>query len=105
MSLNRYAKKRDANERDIIDMLERHGYVVEQLDVCDLLVTDAMQAAPKWLLEVKGKRGKLTPRQIAFRQKFRTYVVRNPVEALAAVAAERKVRDMDWHLEPDEVAS
>jgi hypothetical protein len=87
MSLNRYAKKRDANERDIIDALERHGYVVEQLDVCDLLVTDAMQAAPKWLLEVKSKRGKLTPRQIRFRQKFRTFVVRDAVQALAAVSS------------------
>lgn len=87
MSLNRYAKKRDANERDIIDLLERHGYIVEQLDVCDLLVTDAMQAAPKWLLEVKSKRGKLTPRQVEFRKKFRVAVVRNGVEALAAVSS------------------
>lgn len=87
MSLNRYAKKRDANERDIIDLLERHGYVVEQLDVCDLLVTDAMLERPKWLLEVKSKHGRLTPRQVEFRKKFRVHVVRNGVEALAAVSS------------------
>ena len=87
MSLNRYARKRDANERDIIDALEMHGYVVEQLDVCDLLVTDAMLERPKWLLEVKSKRGKLTPRQVEFRKKFRVHVVRNRVEALAAVSS------------------
>lgn len=87
MSLNRYAKRRDANERGIIDMLQSHGYVVEQLDVCDLLVTDAMQAQPKWLLEVKSKRGKLTPRQVEFRKKFRVHVVRNGVEALAVVSS------------------
>lgn len=87
MSLNRYAKKRDDNERGIIDMLESHGYVVEQLDVCDLLVTDAPGGPPKWLLEVKSKRGKLTPRQVEFRKKFLVHVVRTAVEALAAVSS------------------
>lgn len=87
MSLNRWAKKRDANERGIIDMLEARGYVVEQLDVCDLLVTDEPGGPPKWLLEVKSKRGKLTPRQIRFRAKFRVTVVRDGVQALAAVSS------------------
>lgn len=87
MSLNRYAKRRDANERGIIDMLEQHGYVVEQLDVCDLLVTDALRGPPRWLLEVKSKHGKLTPRQVKFRRKFCVHVVRDGIQALAAVSS------------------
>jgi len=38
VSLNRYAKKRDANEAPIKRALEQLGYSVEQLDVADLLV-------------------------------------------------------------------
>ncbi|NTW10275.1 MAG: hypothetical protein HGA26_02825, partial [Chlorobiaceae bacterium] len=39
MSLNRYARRRDANERTIIDTLRAHGAVVYQLDSpADLLV-------------------------------------------------------------------
>ena len=51
MSLNRYARRRDANERTIIDTLRAHGAVVYQLDSpADLLVGYRQ----KWfLLEVK----------------------------------------------------
>lgn len=84
MSLNRYAKKRDANERGIIEMLQCHGYDVEPLGDApfDLLVTWDRRL---WLLEVKGKRGTLTPRQVAFRKRFPVSVVRNGIEALAAL--------------------
>lgn len=86
MSLNRYAKKRDANEQVIIEKLQSFGYDVEPLGDApfDLLVTRDERL---WLLEVKGKRGKLTPRQVAFRERFPVRVVRDAVQALAAVSS------------------
>jgi hypothetical protein len=86
MSLNRYAKRRDENERGIIEKLESFGYAVEPLGDApfDLLVT---RDGRVWLLEVKSKRGKLTPRQVAFRERFTVRVVRDGVQALAAVSS------------------
>ena len=82
MSLHRYAAKRDANERSIIDALEKCGCSVAQLDVIDLLV---YRAGKLFLLEVKARKGKLTPRQIAFRRNFPVHIVREPIDALRAV--------------------
>lgn len=82
MSLHRYAAKRDANERSIIAALEKLGCSVEQLDVIDLLV---FRAGEFRLLEVKARKGRLTPRQIAFRRRFPVHVVRTVREALMAV--------------------
>jgi hypothetical protein len=95
MSLNRYAKKRDAMERPIIDALEERGYDVRQLDrPCDLLTR-----RPSWpgglfqALEVKtpqGKKGtaRVRPEQEA-QQNFclttGTPIVKTPVEALTVV--------------------
>ena len=86
MSLNRYAKRRDANERGIIEKLESFGYAVEPLVDApfDLLVS---RDGHVWLLEVKAKRGRLTPRQVEFRERFPVRVVRTAVEALAAVSS------------------
>ena len=86
MSLNRYAKKRDANESAVVEKLESFGYAVEPLGDApfDLLVT---RDGKLWLLEVKGKRGRLTPRQVEFRERFPVCVVRDPVQALAAVSS------------------
>lgn len=98
MSLNRYAKRRDDNERAIIDALEKCGCSVEQLDVIDLLVE---RAGVKFLLEVKRpKGGKLTPAQVKFRRRFKFTVVTCPLDALRAVGladwraiAERRGRE------------
>lgn len=49
----RYGRKRDANERQIIEALRAHGYYVQQLDgtgVPDLLV---LAGSKLYLLEVK----------------------------------------------------
>lgn len=88
MTLNRYAKKRDANESPIIKALEACGCSVEPIDVIDLLVE---RAGKLFLLEVKGARNKrgdarrLTPRQVAFRRRFTVHVVVTPADALRAV--------------------
>lgn len=98
MSLSRYAKKRDSNEREIIDALEKVGCSVEPLDVVDLLVE---RAGKLFLLEVKGLRNKrgdaksLTPAQVAFRRRFKFHVVCTPEDALAVVG----LRDMRARVE------
>lgn len=86
MSLNRYAKKRDANEGPIRKALEDADCSVEPLDIIDLLVEHRPTGRIK-LLEVKTRKGKLTPRQVAFRQRFTTHVVRSIEDAMAAVDA------------------
>lgn len=89
MSINRYAKRRDANEREIIDALEAAGCSVVQSDVCDLLVG---RAGVSYLLEVKDgskapSRRKLTPSQVKLQAgwKGQYAVVHNIDEALKAV--------------------
>lgn len=93
MSLNRYAKKRDASEQPIISALEKVGAQVFQLDYpVDLLIRFRQQ----WhLLEVKtphGKSGKARKdkrqeAQNVFIQTTDTPVVTNPSEALRAIGA------------------
>ena len=64
MSLNRYAKKRDANELEIVQALEVLGFSVERLDTpVDLLVG---KFGVTLLVEVKTKTGKLTKAQKKF---------------------------------------
>lgn len=91
MSLARYAKKRDANERAVIDALEAAGIAVWQLDrPVDLLAWDG---ARLFLLEVKMPGAKLTRDQEAFMAHFEltgvaapVWVVRTPEEAVQAAA-------------------
>lgn len=64
MSLNRYAKKRDLNEREIVDALRKAGATVVQLDrPVDLLVGYRRRTV---LIEVKSKGGKLNEAQREF---------------------------------------
>jgi hypothetical protein len=97
VSLNRYAKRRDANEGEIVGALEQAGAYVHPLDEpCDLLVG----FRSRWfMLEVKdGAKPAydrpLTPAQINFRRDclhngLPFAVVLNPSEALAAIGAVR----------------
>ena len=88
MTLNRYRKRRDANQPAIIQALEQVGAEVWVLDrPCDLLV---------WFrgvlhgLEVKLPKGRYTPKQQEDRAEGRAAwikTVRDPVEALKAVGA------------------
>ena len=97
MSLARYAKKRDANEKAIVTALERAGALVLRLDVpCDLLV--GLRGVWR-LLEVKdGEKPPsarlLTGMQAIFAQdcqghKMPFAVVTSPEEALLAVGVTR----------------
>jgi hypothetical protein len=72
VSLNRYAKQRDANEPEIIARLENDGYSVWQIDVpCDLLVG---QWGRTHLVEVKnpdGRGTRLTRQQRIFHARWK----------------------------------
>jgi Holliday junction resolvase len=72
MSLNRYAKRRDENEQEIVDALEAIGCSVVRLDKpVDLLVG---HQARNYLLEVKGEKGRLTKGQQEFMKMWRGQV-------------------------------
>lgn len=87
MSINRWDKKRDANEGEIIEALERAGALVTQWDLIDLIV-DFRQ---HWrLLEVKvSAKSKLTERQRNFiaAHPGMVEVVWTPMMALRAIGA------------------
>ena len=90
MSIKRYAARRDNNERAIVDALEGVGATVVSISengVPDLLVG---WRGETYLIEVKGKRGKLTPPQEAFIGGWDgspVRVVRSVNEALQAIGA------------------
>jgi Holliday junction resolvase len=80
------SRRRDANERAIIDALEQAGAAVFQLSgpgVPDLLVAFRGLWIP---LEVKSKAGKLTPKQADSRFRAGPFVIARTVdEALRAI--------------------
>lgn len=85
MSLNRYAKRRDANEPEIIEALEKAGCTVHRLDTpCDLLVG---KGARNFLVEVKVPGGRLTRQQKDFIRDWRGQIriVESAEEALELV--------------------
>lgn len=87
MSLNRYAAKRDENEKDIIRDLEKVGAVVEQLDKPDLIVRFRFQT---FLMEVANPLNKYRKRekeQIEFLKTFGIPIVQTSDEALRVIGA------------------
>jgi hypothetical protein len=85
LSLNRYAKRRDANEPEIVDALEAAGCTVERLDTpADLLVG---KGARNFLIEVKAPGGRPTKSQKEFfaRWKGQARIVETAEEALEVV--------------------
>ena len=70
MKYKAYAKKRDANEPEIVEALEGIGATVYRLDMFDLLVG---YRGKTHLIEVKNPTGKnkLTEAQIAFIEKWK----------------------------------
>lgn len=88
MSLNRYAKKRDLWEAEIVSALRGIGCSVEHLDTpVDLLVGFRGRT---FLLEVKTGRKKLTESQARFMASWvggDVVIVRSVSDALDAVGA------------------
>lgn len=90
MSLNRYAKRRDANEREVIDALLAVGCSVLQTDGVDLVVG---YRGVNYLIEVKDgskpkSERKLTKAQLDLRQSWRGQysVVESVDQALCVIS-------------------
>ncbi len=84
MGVNRRAAKRDTNEPEIIQALRAAGATVEQLSkkgVPDLLI--GFQGST-YLIEVKTAKGKLTPDESTWIEKWNgpVHIVRTIEEAL-----------------------
>lgn len=86
MSLNRYAKRRDPNEPEIVRALRDIGATVKRLDDIDLLVG---WRGRNFLLEVKDLKGALKPSQEEMARTWRGQyeIVRSVDEALRAIGA------------------
>ena len=87
MSLHRYAKARDKNEKEIVNALEAIGCTVVRLDTpVDLLCG---RGGKNILLECKMPKGRLTKPQVKFLAGYKgqVRVVTTPEEAIAAVQA------------------
>jgi len=89
----RYAKKRDANEQEIVRALRQMGVDVYLLDrPLDLLI----EFRGEWIvMEVKTEEGTMTQDQkdLFARTKAPTYLVRGVGEALDVLAQRRKARE------------
>jgi Holliday junction resolvase len=88
----RWRNKPDANQRDIVDALEKVGAKVYDASQAgsgfpDLLVG---YRSCLYLLEIKTGKSKLNKQQLKFHnewQGFDIYVVRSPMQALEAIGA------------------
>lgn len=82
----RYAARTDANQREMIQALERLGWTVKDTSrypgFCDAI---AHRAGALRLLEFKVKGGKLTPAQVEFQASGFPVVVIRTVEDCAAL--------------------
>jgi len=84
MKRQAYAKKRDANEPEIVAALRKVGAKVLLIDWCDLIV---YYKGSLYMLEVKTNKGKLTPDQQKNFIGWPVHIVRDTGAALLAIGA------------------
>lgn len=86
MSINRYAKRRDENEPEIVKALRTIGATIKRLDDVDLLVG---WHGRNFLLEIKTAKGPLKPSQEDMVRSWRGQyeIVRSVDEALKVIGA------------------
>lgn len=92
-----FANRRDANEPEVIDALEKIGCSVHQLDQpLDLLVG---YRGINYLIEVKTDKGKLTKGQAEFLPDWngQLCVVRTPEQAINVVTGKYKHKGNKLH--------
>lgn len=86
MTLHRFDAKRDSNEKAIVEVLEKRGYVVDRISAPgfpDLVVSKNGAA---WFVEVKGPGRPFTDKQVKWRARWRgpaPYTLRTIEDALA----------------------
>ena len=89
----RYANKRDANEKEIVQELEARGYSVTKMDKpVDLLIG---KHGRTWCAEVKMEGGKLTKSQVDFYAAWRgNHLILRSIQDAAewAVQIEKETR-------------
>lgn len=88
MSIKRLKAKRDANEAEIIKALRQCGCFVQQVSEKGMPDLCVGYMRTTYLIEVKEKRGKLTPDQVIWHEKWRgqpIYIVHDVHEALEVI--------------------
>jgi len=92
VSLNRYAKQRDANEPEIVHALKRAGYSVARMDLVDLVVGKHGRCHVVEVKLPRGPRGgtahsRLNARQRLFKRRWKGcyHEVRTPEGALRSL--------------------
>jgi len=89
MSIHRYAAKVDANQSEIVQALRKAGCTVQSLASIGRGCPDLLVAREPglWLMEIKGKKGKLTADQEIWIDQWRgpVHIVRTTDDALQLV--------------------
>lgn len=70
MSLHRRNPRRDTNEPDIVEVLEKRGFHVDRVSAPgfpDLVVSKRSEA---WFVEIKRPKGRYTAKQIKWRSRW-----------------------------------
>ena len=85
----RFAAKVDANQGEIVDALRKAGVSVQSMAAIGKGCPDLLAAkgGKVWTIEVKGPKGKLTPDQIEWIDKWHgdVHIIRTVDEALTLV--------------------
>ena len=86
MKRQAYAKRRDANEPEIVEALKAVGAQVERADFCDLVVGFR---GNNYLIEVKMPGAKLKPSQTKLKETWKGQygIAHNVTEALLIIGA------------------
>jgi hypothetical protein len=88
MSLNRYAARRDDNEPDIVEALEKVGADVERLkQPCDLLVLFRYRFFPMEVDNPKSKHRKRSKKQLDTLKRLGIPMVQTSDDALRVIGA------------------
>ena len=88
----RYASKKDANQNEIVRVLEKAGCAITDLSGVGEGVTDILctRAGIHYLIEIKSAKGKLRDSQVDFHAKHHpVYTVRTIDQALRAVGLKK----------------
>jgi protein-disulfide isomerase-like protein with CxxC motif len=97
MTIYRVDAKRDSNEPEIVEALQRLGFSVDRVSAKGFPDLVVARYGRMWLLEVKRPKGRFTAAQVLWRQRWHgpvPFVVRSVDDAIAwAQAGDRQSRE------------